>query len=185
MHSNSRIGKLLVAHPMFPPQNPFAKSVIYIYMDDSVNGTVGLVLNKPSQTSVAQLAAQDGHDFFDKSKMVQMGGPVNKNALIMLHTDDWHSSNTAYAGEKLRISSDNHMLQKMAEGTDQPAYWKLFIGSSNWMPGQLQAEIDRPIQGGTWLECNADEAVIFMLNGESLWNTALEMYSQQTIDHYF
>lgn len=185
MHSNSRIGKLLIAHPMFPPNNPFAKTVIYIYQDDSINGTVGLVLNRPSQTTVAQLAAQDGHQFFDTTKMVHMGGPVNKNALIMLHTDDWHSANTASAGDKLRISSDTHMLEKMADGTDQPAFWKVFIGSSTWMPGQLQSEIDRPIIGGTWLECKADESTIFMLNGENLWITALEMYGQQTIDHYF
>jgi len=185
MHSESRVGKLLIAHPMFPPQNPFAKTVIYIYQDDSVNGTVGVVLNRPSQTTVAQLAAQNGHSFFDTTKMVQMGGPVNKNSLIMLHTDDWHSSNTAFAGDKLRISSDTFMLEKMSDGSDQPAYWKLFIGTSTWMVGQLQAEIDRPIGNGTWLECKADEAIIFMLNGDTLWNTALEMYSQQTIDHYF
>ena len=110
MHSESRVGKLLIAHPMFPPQNPFAKTVIYIYQDDSVNGTVGVVLNRPSQTTVAQLAAQNGHSFFDTTKMVQMGGPVNKNSLIMLHTDDWHSSNTAFAGDKLRISSDTFIL---------------------------------------------------------------------------
>ena len=157
-------------------------------MDDSVNGTVGLVLNKPSQTSVAQLAAQDGHAFFDTSKMVQMGGPVNKNALIMLHTDDWHSTNTASAGDKLRISSDNHMLQKMADGTDQPAYWKLFVGTSNWAPGQLTAEINgTPPFGprGMWLTCQADEAIMFDTDGDELWHTALDMCSQQTIDQFF
>ena len=77
------------------------------------------------------------------------------------------------------------MLMKMAAGTDQPAYWKCFIGSSVWMPGQLQSELDRPIEHGTWLTCKADEAIIFSLNGDTLWHTALEAYSQQAVDHFF
>lgn len=185
MQHKSRIGSLLIAHPMFPIHNPFAKTVIYIFQDDSVNGTVGLVLNRPSQTTVASLCAQDGNIFYDDTKLVQMGGPVNKNALTLLHTDDWHSSNTANAGDNLRVSSDNHMLIKMSAGTDQPAYWKCFIGSSVWMPGQLQSEIDRPVGHGTWLTCKADEAIIFNLNGEQLWHAALETYSQQAVDHFF
>ena len=77
------------------------------------------------------------------------------------------------------------MLIKMSAGTDQPAYWKCFIGSSVWMPGQLQSEIDRPVGHGTWLTCKADEAIIFNLNGEQLWHAALETYSQQAVDHFF
>ena len=184
MQHKSHLGKLLIAHPKFP-NSPFAKTVIYIYHDDSVNGTVGVVLNRISQTSVANMCAQEGHSFYDTTTMVQLGGPINKSAIILLHTDDWHSTNTASAGDKLRISSDNHMLRKMADGTDQPAYWKCFIGASVWMPGQLQSELDRPIEHGTWLTCKADEAIIFMLNGDNLWHTALEMYSQQAVDHFF
>ena len=53
------------------------------------------------------------------------------------------------------------------------------------MPGQLQSEIDRPVGNGTWLTCKVDEAIIFNLNGDQLWHAALEMYSQQAVDHFF
>lgn len=187
MMHNSRIGKLLVAHPRSHTGNAFSKSVIYIYQDDSVNGTVGVVLNKPSRTTISELTAQQGI-MFAMNEPVYMGGPVNKNSLVMLHTDEWHSANTASAGSSLRVSSDTHMLYKMADGIDVPAYWRLFIGTSNWQPGQLQAEIDGngpygPI--GNWLTCEADESIMFNKDGEELWHTALGMCSQQTINQYF
>ena len=51
----SRVGKILIANPTMPDENPFSKSVIYIYADDSVQGTTGVILNKPSENTVKQL----------------------------------------------------------------------------------------------------------------------------------
>ena len=184
----SRIGKLLVAHPHFPLTSPFSKSVVYIYQDDRVNGTVGVVLNKPSKTTITDLAGQNNIMFGDTSKMVYMGGPVNRSALVLLHTNDWHSANTAAAGPTLRVSSDTHMLHKLAHDTNQPVYWRLFIGTAGWMPGQLDAEINgMPPFGpiGSWLTCNADESIMFNYSGDKQWHQALELCSQQTIDQYF
>lgn len=189
MMHDSRLGKLLVAHPLFPRESPFSRTVIYIYQDDSVNGTTGVVINKPSRTTVQELCEQTELGFRSQpKKMVYMGGPVNKSALVMLHSDDWYSQNTASAGNNLRISSDTFMLHKMADGTNQPAYWKLFVGTSNWAPGQLTAEINgTPPFGprGMWLTCQADEAIMFDTDGDELWHTALDMCSQQTIDQFF
>ena len=185
---NNRIGKLLVAHPHFPLNSPFAKSVIYIYQDDPVNGTVGVVINKPSRTSVSDIASQNNVIFGESKELVYMGGPVNKSSLLLLHTNDWHSANTAAAGARLRISSDNHMLMKLSHDTNQPAYWRLFIGLSSWMPGQLDAEIQgNPPFGpiGSWLTCEADESIMFNCAGDKQWHKAVELCSQQTIDQYF
>lgn len=185
---HNRVGKLLVAHPHFPLNSPFSKSVIYIYQDDPVNGTVGAVINKPSRTSLSDLAGQNGIIFGETKEMVYMGGPVNKSSLLLLHTNDWHSANTAAAGPTLRVSSDNHMLNKLSHDTNQPAYWRLFVGTSNWMPGQLDAEIQgNPPFGpiGSWLTCDLDESIMFTNHGDKQWHNALELCSQQTIDQYF
>ena len=185
---HNRIGKLLVSHPLMPSASPFCKSVIYIYQDDSVNGTVGVIINKPSKTTVSNIAGQNNIHFGDTDKMVYMGGPVNRSALVLLHTNDWHSSNTAAAGPTLRISSDNHMLHKLSFDTNQPCYWRLFVGTSGWMPGQLDAEIQgNPPYGpvGSWLTCSANDSIIFDYSGEAQWHKALELCSQETIYQYF
>jgi len=185
---HSRIGKLLVAHPHFPLNSPFAKSVIYIYQDDSVNGTVGVVINKPSRTSISELAGQNNINFGDTQKMVYMGGPINRSSLLLLHTNDWHSANTAAAGPTLRVSSDNHMLMKLSHDTNQPCYWRLFIGTSGWAPGQLDAEMKgNPSLGsaGSWLTCDLEESIMFNKDGDKQWHNALALCSQQTMDQYF
>ena len=185
---HNRLGKLLIAHPHFPERSPFAKSVVYVYQDDAVNGTVGVILNKKSRTSVQALADRNGVMFGDEYPIVHIGGPVNRDALILLHTNDWHSSNTASAGGNLRISSDNHMLPKLAQYTDQPIYWRLFVGAATWIPGQLDAEINGDYPYGShqmWLTADADEDIIFEYDGEDQWIKAVDLCSQQTINHFF
>jgi|TARA_R110000764_G_scaffold213345_1_gene299729 putative transcriptional regulator len=172
----SRVGKLLIAHPKFPSDSPFTRTVIYVYQDDEVNGTVGVVLNKPSRTSVSIMC--DTHDIMypDTLPMLHLGGPVNMSALLLLHTDEWNSSNTACAGNSYRISSDNHMFLKMSTG-NEPIYWRAFSGYVSWQPGQLALE--------DWLTIDASDALLFECNGEDQWIAALDTCSQQTIDHFF
>jgi putative transcriptional regulator len=176
----SQLGKLLISHPNFPQQSPFNKSLIYIYQDDSINGTVGVVLNKASRTSVSMLCEQNEIMFGDTQPMMYMGGPVNTSALLILHTDEWASSNTANAGGRLRISSDNHMFLKLSQG-NLPIYWRAFFGFASWTPGQLQNEMNSSM----WLTADSDEHTIFNYSGDKQWNKALELCSQQTIDYFF
>ena len=176
----SQLGKLLISHPNFPQQSPFNKSLIYIYQDDSINGTVGVVLNKASRTSVSMLCEQNEIMFGDTQPMMYMGGPVNTGALLILHTDEWASTNTANAGGRLRISSDNHMFLKLSQG-NLPIYWRAFFGFASWTPGQLQNEMNSSM----WLTADADESIIYNYSGDKQWNKALELCSQQTIDHFF
>ena len=70
----SKCGQLLISHPNFPKQSPFRKSLIYIYQDDSINGSVGVVLNKASRTSVSMLCEQNQIMFGDTQPMMYMGG---------------------------------------------------------------------------------------------------------------
>jgi putative transcriptional regulator len=183
----NRVGKILIAHPNFPLQSPFAKSVIYLYQDDSVNGTVGVVLNKASRTSVSMLCEQNKVMFGNTKPMMYMGGPVNTAALLILHSDDWNSSNTANAGKRLRISSDNHMFLKLASG-NEPAYWRAFFGYASWAPGQLQAEMEGKFPYGSdtmWLTAEANDDIIFNYDGDKQWQHSVDLCSQQTIDQFF
>jgi putative transcriptional regulator len=183
----SRVGKLLLSHPNFPIESPFARTVIYIYQDDSVNGTTGVVLNKPSRTSVSIMCEQNGVMFPDTQPLLHMGGPVNPTALLLLHTDEWNSSNTAMAGDKYRISSDNHMFLKISSG-NEPVYWRAFSGYASWQPGQLDAEINGIVpytKDTVWLTADANDDIMFEYDHDEQWEAALDLCSQQTIDHFF
>ena len=182
----SRVGKLLIANPNFPSESPFAKSVIYIYQDDEINGTHGVILNKSSRRSIAMMCEQNEIMFPDTRPMLYLGGPVSPNALIMLHSDEWSSSNTAAAGPGLRISSDTHMFFKMATG-NEPIYWRTFAGKAAWNVWQLDKELEGefPYVKNMWLIADANDDVVFNYDGEDQWIKAVDLCSQQTINHFF
>lgn len=182
----SRVGKLLIANPNFPIQSPFYKSVIYLYQDDSANGTVGVILNKQSQTSVSEMCDQNQIMFPDTAPLLYVGGPVSFNSLLMLHSDEWASSNTASAGTGIRISSDVFMFHKMATG-NEPIYWRIFTGKAAWKVGQLDKELEGkfPYVKNMWLLADADDDITFNYDGEDQWIKAVDLCSQQTIDHFF
>jgi len=174
----SRKGKLLVAHPMMR-EGLFARSVVYIYQDDPRNGTLGIILNKPTPYKFASLLAERNLDYYG-SEHVYKGGPVNEQAIVLLHEDNWYSSNTVQTSKGLAISSDVYMLEKISLD-NKPVEWRSFAGISAWSPGQLDAEI---ISSKGWLTCDADPSIVFAKDGERQWNRALQQCVDQTINQY-
>ena len=182
----SRVGKLLIAHPNLPKGNPFKQSVIYVY-EDNANGTVGVVLNFHSNSTVSELCNQKGIIFPDQSHNLHKGGPVNEQAILMLHTNEWQSHNTSAAGPGLNITSDNIMFNKIALG-DQPAYYRIFAGMAAWQPGQLDMELKGQFPykpENSWLLADANDSIIFEYDGDKQWQKAVELSSSQMIEQYF
>jgi len=174
----SRLGQILVAHPHHAKESPFYKSVIYIYQDDIVNGVTGLILNKVTDKTVQSICHGNGYDFGDGRPMMRFGGPVNTKALLVLHSDDWASSNTISAGNGLAVSSDNMMYEKI--DISPPAYWRTFFGYAGWYPGQIEQN-----ESKMWLTCEANDTIIFEYDGEDQWNQAIKRCSQQMVENYF
>lgn len=180
----NRVGKLLIANPGFPEDSPFYRNVIYIH-DDQPGGTFGLRLNQP-YGSVTRFCDQSGIMFPDNKPMMHAGGPVNSAAVIILHSDEWESTNTTPNHNGLSISSDAHMFHKMSSG-NEPVYWRAFQGMCAWRPGQLNKELngDAPYNTSMWLVADPNDDVIFNYAGDDQWVKAVDLCSQQTINHFF
>ena len=183
----SLTGKFLIAHPNCPKNSFFHRSVIYLYQDSPLDGSVGIVINKPSKFMVRDVCDEKGIQFIGADIPIYHGGPVSTNSLVLLHTNDWASVNTVEVGNQLRISSDNNMLLKIAN-VDQPKKWKIFGGFSAWAPNQLTAELSgkwpyRP--ENSWLIASADTALIFDTPSNQIWNQAFKLCGSQMFDQYF
>lgn len=183
----SYVGKLLIAHPNVKTGNIFHRSVIYIYQHDKKSGTVGVIVNKASRYTIADVANEKGIPFDDTSKHVYHGGPVNTRALVLLHSDDWTSKNTVSAGKKLSVSSDEFMLEKLSLSS-QPAYWRLFGGMCAWAPGQLDAELrgEWPYRPeNSWLVAESNDSLVYNYQGDKQWQKCFEASSNQLFDQYW
>ena len=172
-------GKLLVAHPSVADW--FARTVIFVYQDDTNQGTMGLVLNKPTRIKVSDIIIEKGYNYAG-TEHVYKGGPVNENAVFLLHEDNWYASNTFQIGNSgLAITSDAVMMEKLSMG-NYPLGWRMCTGCAGWHPGQLQQEMNS-LHG--WLTCDANSSIVFDQDGERQWNKALQLCANQTIDSYF
>lgn len=178
------LGSVLVAPPAQDDEF-WAKTVVFIY-EENQNNTVGLIVNKPSEKSLKELA--EHHDLaYSGGEMLYMGGPVNPNALVMLHTDDWACTNTMQIATGFRVSSDRSMLQRICSG-DTPRRWRLFLGMSAWTPRQLEGEIagDPPwSKKRAWLTALATEQIIFGRNSDSVWKKSIDLAASQAVQNFF
>ena len=173
-------GKLLVATPELTRDPTFAKSVVYIY-EHNEDVVIGLMLNKPTDYKVNEIVRFDDYSFSGVYEKLYRGGPVARQSVILLHTDEWYSSNTLQIGNGLAISSDETMFEKLSMG-NEPDQCRLLAGVSSWHPTQLEQEIN---EWKAWLVTEPDPSIFFHKDGDEQWNKAILQTSQQMFDQYF
>jgi putative transcriptional regulator len=183
---DSRVGKLLIAHPNLPKTTPFHKTVVYIFNEDE-QGVQGLILNKPTGYKVNDFIMTQGFEMPLTKEKMRFGGPVSTKLVFMLHTDDFESASSMPVGKGLMLSCDDFMLEKLSMGY-QPSLWRMAVGVCMWQPGQLDMELQghppyRP--ENSWLTADANDSILFEYDGEKQWEKALELSSRQMIDSYF
>ena len=176
-------GQLLVSPPSRSDEY-WSKTSVFVY-EQTVRSAKGLILNKPSDTKVADLAAAQGHFYFG-DELIYTGGPANTGALVMLHTNEWKCSNTMQLTPTIRISSDRHMLRRISDG-DAPDCWKMFLGMCVWSPSVLEKEIQGKIRWNrrnAWLTTELDDSVIFEQNNSAVWSNSLTSAIKTATDRY-
>lgn len=174
----SKVGKFLIARPALT-STFFEKSVIFIY-EDSDKGTVGLNLSLPSKLTLRSVDPQKSVDYSGEDPVLYIGGPVNDRAVMMIHTEDFSSTNTLFTDSGLNISSDDLMVEKMFMG-NWPKQFRLTAGAAVWAPKQLDYEIDQNM----WLVSELDHSTVFELAGNDLWVWAIEYAGSQIMARYF
>ena len=171
-------GKLIIAPPSVKGNFWYKTSILVT--EHHSNGSLGLVLNKRSQMTIPEFANQVGFQL-DQAGYVYLGGPVNVKALTMLHSTDWHCSNTMRVTNDLAISSAEDLLPKLAMG-DTPSQWRLFLGLCGWAPGQLEQELkgQHPFKHeNSWLIANPDTGLVFDTDLKEQWTQCVERSGQE------
>src|SRR4051794_36367851 len=151
-------GHLLVATPdLLAPI--FNRSVI-LMLEHSGEGAAGVVLNRPTDATVASLAAQilDGESDWDKP--IGLGGPV-PGALIMLHAVEELADHTILPGVYSTVDEDK--VRTLVRLKSEPSM--ALANYSGWSAGQLEGEIE----SGSWVTIPARPELVFWDGAEDLW----------------
>jgi len=182
-YSRVEQGSLLITHPGYH-ERTFNKTVILI-LDHSDQGTHGLILNRASDVPLIEALRTPPENWHPTEPFYQ-GGPVFNHNLFMLHSPDWSMDTTAWLTDDLCITQGSDAVNFMSDH-HQPHYWRMFLGSAAWGPGQLEMEFNRgehqPQYG--WLTCEYPGADwIFEKDPEVLYSSALSLSTHEAVQHW-
>jgi len=156
-------GQLLIAGPALQDPN-FWRTVVLI-VEHTEEGALGLVLNRPSETTVADAVPElDG--LLEGAGEVFVGGPVQPSGVIVLARFEDPGDAALLAFEDVGVLAMSDAGEQSAAGVRAG---RAFVGHAGWGPGQLDGELER----GDWIlePAGADDA--FTSDPLELWAEVL------------
>ena len=157
-------GRLLVATPLIG--DPSFERTVVLLLDHGDEGAFGMVLNRPSEVPVDEVAPEwAGH--VSAPGVLFIGGPVRSEQVLGLaRAHDRHAEHFE------SIVGDLGTVDLHQEPDDGPSNWeglRLFAGSAGWAPGQLEDELAE----GAWWAVDAVPDDVLTSRPDDLWARVL------------
>jgi putative transcriptional regulator len=156
-------GQLLLASPTL--EDPNFKRAVVLIGAHSEEGAMGVVLNRPSEMTVAETVPVLER-VVEGPEPVYIGGPVQPNSIVVLAEFlDPTPAGLIVLG-RIGFPSPESDIDQLDEAT---ARRRVFAGYAGWGEGQLEAELD----SGDWVADAAVPEDVFTEAPDELWSTVL------------
>jgi putative transcriptional regulator len=157
--------QLLVSVPDMGDDN-FDQTVVYV-VEHNDEGALGLVLNRPSETPVAEHLPQLSDPVVSPAVFF-VGGPVAVGGLLALGRRrlDAEVQHVAPLAGPLALVDPEALVNGEVEGVDAV---RLFTGYSGWGPRQLDAEL----AAGAWHVVGAMPDDVLCSDPDGLWRAVM------------
>ncbi len=160
---DSARGQLLIAGPTLLDPN-FWRTIVLV-VEHTEEGALGLVLNRPSETSVGA-AVDELDELLDAEDPLFIGGPVQPSAVIVLAHFEDATDAALMAFDDVGVLGTSASIEQLSAGVQQA---RAFVGHAGWGPGQLDAELERD----DWILDPATLGDAFSADPRELWQTVL------------
>ncbi len=168
-------GQFLIAMPGMRDDN-FVRSVVYVCAH-SAAGAMGFIINRSQSISFTDVLLH--LKLMDKTDAIMLpgdtrnfpilsGGPVETGRGFVLHSDDFTSESSIPVSDDISLTATLDIIRAICDGCG-PARATMLLGYAGWGPGQLETEISN----NGWLNCPANEALIFDRTLEGKYERAL------------
>lgn len=159
----SLAGRLLLASPaLFDPN--FRRTVV-LMTEHGDEGAAGLVLNRPSETAVAE-AVPALAPLVEEGAPVYVGGPVQREAVLVLAEFDEPSEAASLVVGDVGFVGGDVDFDLVAAATRRV---RVFAGYAGWGAGQLEAELEE----GSWLVEPSEGVDLLADPSTDLWGSIL------------
>ncbi len=160
---DSARGQLLIAGPQLRDPN-FWRTVVLV-VEHSEAGALGLILNRPSESSAAEVVPELD-EVLEPDVCLLIGGPVAPDAVIVLaEFEDPADAAVISFGRIGVVGATENAHGAQAGLRDRRA----FAGHAGWGPGQL----DEELESGDWILDPARSEDAFGPEPEALWSRVL------------
>jgi len=156
----------------------FDHSIIYICRHDK-DGAFGLVINKPSRTTVRELldSLKVNVDKINKN-MVLHGGPVKTEQVFIMHTPPTHYDVTIKVSDDIGITLSRDILTAI-EKKQAPEKIQFAFGYAGWEAGQIECEI----KSNAWITLPASPDILFDTPASARLSEAENRHRRRQLNH--
>jgi len=160
-------GVMLVAQPHLLDPN-FMHTVVLLCEHDDGEGTLGFVLNRPSENRLNGVLS-GSHDFGARDDAVYLGGPVGLDSLAIFHRERGLDGALevlpgVFLGGEARV-----LGERVKEKGTPPGDLRFMVGYAGWGKGQLAGEMAEK----TWVLCPGRPEWVFDRAPATLWRRVL------------
>ncbi|TNY37031.1 YqgE/AlgH family protein [Thermomonospora catenispora] len=171
MDDGIEVGRLLVATPRLVDPN-FRRTVVLVVEHDDAEGTLGVVLNRPTEVPVEQVLPPWA-ELVTGPNVVFQGGPVALDSALALARVPAKEEPLGWRA----LDGDTEVGRVGLVDLDAPPgllaaevlQLRVFAGYAGWSAGQLRAEIEE----GAWYVVNGEAGDVFAADPERLWQAVL------------
>ena len=159
-------GHFLVASKSLVDPN-FARTVL-LMIEHSEAGAAGLVLNRPTGATIAEVSEKVFEQTVDWEKPIHLGGPV-PGPLLALHSVEGLGDQQVLDG--LFTTVDPEKLQELISLRVEPS--RFLANYAGWGAGQLETELEQD----SWVVSPADAALALEGEEATMWDQVLKHLS--------
>ncbi len=155
-------GSILLSEPFMYDEN-FRRTVILVCKHHSIEGTTGVILNKPVQLDLEDLLENFPKGFNGR---LYLGGPVGTDIIQIVHTMGDKIGGSHKLCEGVYWGGDFNQLKKLIrQGEITSQHVRFFIGYSGWDAQQLRDEL----KDNSWVIAAAQHKYVFNDDPDTLW----------------
>jgi len=138
----------------------FSRAVVYLF-EHTHEGAAGVIVNRPSKHTVAELSSQIFNDEIDWDKPIHVGGPVGGPLLVVHQNADWADEEVA---SDVYRTVDPDKIRHIVQRRIEPSL--IVANYSGWGPNQLEFELGE----NAWEIQDARPSEIFWNELKDLWD---------------
>jgi putative transcriptional regulator len=163
-------GKFLVADRRL--LDPNFRETVVLLIRYGPDGTMGLVINRPTQVKLAKVFP-DVKELDQSKEALYLGGPVEPGAILLLVRSGQPPEGALPVFGDVYLSSSQAVLQRLIKKPEKNDRFRIYAGYAGWAPKQLELECER----GDWHVLEADVETLFDRKPSEIWPELIQRVS--------